>query len=122
MSSYQTRKRVKVKGEKYTTRKPVTPVDLSITEMFERFMDVKKTEGLAKRTIDDHYLFFTYFCEFVECDLKNEEITVEVFRAYITYMLEERDLSPVTVNVRIRPLKALLRYAHKQGYMKKSRY
>ncbi|UOE57286.1 tyrosine-type recombinase/integrase [Cytobacillus oceanisediminis] len=117
MSSYFTRKKVKTKGEQYTTRKPVSPVDLTLTEMFERFMDIKKTEGLAKRTIDDHYLHFTYFCEFIQRDLKNEEITVEVFRDYIAYMLEERDLSPVTVNIRIRPLKAFLRYSHKAGFL-----
>jgi integrase/recombinase XerD len=32
-------------------------------------------------------------------------------------MLEERELSPVTVNVRIRPLKTLLRFAYKKGYI-----
>lgn len=114
---YFTRKRTKTKGEKFSTRKPVAKMELTLTEMFERFMEVKKTEGLAKRTIEDHYLHFSHFCEFIERDLKKEEITADVFRSYIVYMLEERDLSPVTVNVRIRPLKALLRHAFKSGYL-----
>lgn len=116
---YFTRKRTKTKGEKFVTRKPVAKLDLTLTEMFERFMEVKKTEGLAKRTIDDHYLHFGYFCEFIERDLKNDEITADIFRSYISYMIEERDLSPVTINVRIRPLKTLLRFAYKAGFLDK---
>jgi len=41
-------------------------------------------------------------------DISRSEMTRDLFREYISWMLFERGLSPVTVNVRIRTLRAFL--------------
>ncbi|PLT31979.1 hypothetical protein [Bacillus sp. V5-8f] len=58
--------------------------------MFERFMTVKKTEALAPRTITDYYNNFEYFKMYVVEDLSANEITMDVFRGFIGYMLHEK--------------------------------
>ncbi|WP_026566657.1 hypothetical protein [Bacillus sp. UNC41MFS5] len=40
-------------------------VTITITEMFEEFMLVKKGEGLAKRTIQEHYNKFGFFKTYI---------------------------------------------------------
>jgi integrase/recombinase XerD len=90
---------------------------LTMAEMFERFMLFKKTEGLTKVTINDYYLHYNYLLEFLERDIEKEEMTIDLFRDYIGYMLNEKDLSPVTANVRIRTIRAFLRYCYLENYI-----
>lgn len=40
-------------------------LDLSLVEMFERFMAQRRTEGLATKTLEDYELHFGYLVEFV---------------------------------------------------------
>lgn len=88
------------------------PVPLTISEMFEEFMLVKKGEGLAKRTISEHYKHFEYFRGYIQRELTAEEMTTEIFLGWITYMLEEMDYAPSTVNIRVRTIRAFLRYCY----------
>lgn len=48
---------------------------LTLFEMFERFMNYKQTEGLAKPTIQQYYEHFHYLTDFLGGDLNNDEIT-----------------------------------------------
>jgi integrase/recombinase XerD len=101
--------------------KRVTSIEEQMTlhEMFELFMNNKRTEGLSLYTIKDYYTHFRYFTEFIGRDLAHEEITVEIFRDYLGYLLHYHGISPVTVNVRIRTVRAFLRYAFQEGWIKK---
>jgi integrase/recombinase XerD len=65
---YFTRRIGKKKADNFTTRLKPARMDLTLSEIFELFMDVKKTEGLSKITIRDHYTHFQYFCDFLERD------------------------------------------------------
>jgi integrase/recombinase XerD len=87
-------------------------VSSSMSQMFEDYMLIKKGEGLAKRTIKEHYNNFGYFKEFIKRELSADEITTELFLCWITYMLEEMDYSPFTVNIRVRSMRSFLRYAY----------
>lgn len=91
--------------------------ELTLFEMFDRFMTVKKTEGLSVRTISDYYNNFSYFKKYLEEDLAAEEITIDVFRGFVGYMLHELELSPVTANVRIRTMRAFIRFCYSEGYI-----
>jgi integrase/recombinase XerD len=93
------------------------PADYSLNEMFDRFMSFKKTEGLTKITIRDYYIHFNYLIDFLGRDLENDEITLDVFRDFIDYMVNEKGLSPVTANVRIRTIRAFLRYCYLESYI-----
>jgi integrase/recombinase XerD len=84
---------------------------LTLKDMFERFMLHKETEGLTRTTIRDYYIHFRYFLEYLEVDdVPNEDITLDLFRGYIGFMLHEKGVSPVSINVRIRTLRAFLRH------------
>ncbi len=91
--------------------------NLSLFEMFDRFMMYKRTEGLAKKTIDDYEVHFRYLMEFVDNDLANEDIKPELFRDYIDWMIHDRGLSPVTANIRLRTMRAFMRFCHSEGYI-----
>ena len=52
-----------------------------------------------------------------EEDISRREMTKDLFREYISWMLYEQGLSPVTVNVRLRTLRAFLRFCFKEGYI-----
>ncbi|MEH7094489.1 tyrosine-type recombinase/integrase [Neobacillus vireti] len=84
--------------------------DYSISEMFEQFMLIKKGEGLAPRTIKEYYNNFQYFMEYIGRELSAKEMTIEVFTGWITYMCEELNYSPATVNIRVRTMRSFLRY------------
>jgi integrase/recombinase XerD len=91
--------------------------ELTLDEMFEKFMTFKKTEALAKRTISEYYIHFEYLKEFLGEDMTNESITLEDFLGYIGYMLHDKELSPMTVNIRIRTMRAFIRFCNTEGFI-----
>jgi integrase/recombinase XerD len=105
------------RGEVNTRKTKKVIDDLTLFEMFDRFMSFKKTEALASRTLADYYTNFEYFKDFIDEDLTVDEVTTELFRDFIGYMLHERELSPVTANVRIRTLRAFIRFCYTEGFI-----
>lgn len=90
---------------------------LTLDEMFNKFMTAKKTEGLASRTIDEYYNNYAYLKVFLGEEMTNENVTTEDFQGYIGYMIHDKELSPMTVNIRIRNMRAFIRYCHKKGWI-----
>ena len=73
---------------------------------------------MSERTLKDYKSHFHYLMKFLDDeDISRSEMTRDLFREYISWMLYERGLSPVTVNVRIRTLRAFLRFSYKEGYI-----
>lgn len=97
-------------------RKP-KKVEMSLNGMFESFMLFKKSEGLTSTTIKDYYIHFNYLLEYIGADLERDEITIDVFRGFIDFMINEKKLSPVTANVRIRTMRAFIRYCFMENYI-----
>nr|WP_285890746.1 site-specific integrase [Mesobacillus subterraneus] len=87
---------------------------MTMSEMFEEFMLVKKGEGLAKRTLSEHYKHFEYFRDYEQRELTADEMTTELFVGWITFMLHEMDYAPATVNIRVRTMRAFLRYCYEE--------
>jgi integrase/recombinase XerD len=116
---YGTMAKTRKKGlRKVEGSQPKALVDsLSLVEMFERFMAMKRTEGLSRRTIEEYEVHFGYLLNYVGSDLAKEEITADVFRGYVGWMLHDRGLSPVTANVRIRTMRAFIRFCFVEGYI-----
>jgi integrase/recombinase XerD len=102
------RKGTRKHGRVTATRK-VTE-SFTMTEMFEKFMWFKNSEGLAPRTIEEYELHFQWLCDYLGKDLSREEMTLEVFLDWIDYMTHEKQLKPNTVNIRVRTMRAFLRY------------
>lgn len=93
--------------------------DLTMIEMFERFITFKKSEGIAERTIRDYFNHFQYFCDFTNGDLSKREITSDLLTEYLNYMIHDRGFKPMTVNVRIRSLRVFIRYSFLEGWIDK---
>lgn len=95
-------------------RSTAVDIPMTMTEMFENYMLVKKGEGLAKRTIDEHYANYGYLKDYLQAELTAEEMTTELFMGWITHMIEDKDYAPGTVNIRVRTVRSFLRYAHEE--------
>ncbi|WP_100404238.1 tyrosine-type recombinase/integrase [Bacillus solitudinis] len=113
-------KKSKPKLKIRTGSKKETLVDsdiLTLDEMFVKFMTAKQTEGLAPRTINEYYQHYDNLKDFLGQDMTNENITVEDFQGYIGFMLHDKGLAPMTVNIRTRTMRAFIRYCHKKGFI-----
>ncbi|MBU8768764.1 tyrosine-type recombinase/integrase [Cytobacillus oceanisediminis] len=91
--------------------------EVSISSMFEIFITDKSIEGISNRTLHDYHVHFEYLMKFLGENITNIKMTKEMFKNYLSFMLHEQCLSPVTVNVRIRTIRAFLRYCFLHGYI-----
>ncbi|WHZ05843.1 tyrosine-type recombinase/integrase [Neobacillus sp. YX16] len=89
----------------------------TMSELFEKFMWSKRAEGLAPRTIEEYELHFSWFFDWLDGDLTSDEMRTEVFLEYIHFMKEEKGLAPNTVNIRIRTMRAFLRWCYKENHI-----
>jgi integrase/recombinase XerD len=99
------------KHGRVTTVRKVTE-SFTMTEMFERFMWFKNSEGLAPRTIEEYQLHFQWLLDYLAQDLSKEQMTLEVFLELIDFMLNDKGLQPTTVNIRVRTMRAFLRWCY----------
>jgi integrase/recombinase XerD len=104
------------KGRRLSTT-PKVSFDLTLVEMFERFLIAKRSEALAKRTLEDYETHFGYFYEFLEGDIKADNITADLLREYLAFMIHDRGLKPMTVNLRVRTLRAFMRFCYGENYI-----
>ncbi|MGG1676705.1 hypothetical protein ACIFOT_13280 [Neobacillus sp. NRS-1170] len=65
-----------------------------MSEMFERFMGFKQSEGLAPRTIEEYQIHLQWLLDYLDGDLSSEEMTLDVFREWVDFMLNEKGLHP----------------------------
>jgi integrase/recombinase XerD len=104
------------KGRRLSTT-PKVSFDLTLVEMFERFLIAKRSEALTKRTLEDYETHFGYFYEFLEGDIKADNITADLLREYLAFMIHDRGLKPMTVNLRVRTLRAFMRFCYGENYI-----
>ena len=89
-------------------------------DLFDKFYHIKSMEGLADRSLKNHAVHMKYFAEFIGHLHPTDTVCrfdVEVCRMYINYMLYEKQLSNVTVNIRLRTLKTYLRWLYREEYL-----
>jgi integrase/recombinase XerD len=101
-------------------------LNYSIDQAFEHFLSLKKSLGVRERTYREYGILMNWFRDWLSeryPDLGDvDEITTRIIREYIVYMKEEHynekkqvyGLSPFTVNVRIRFLKAFFNALYKE--------
>lgn len=89
-------------------------------DLFDKFMELKALEGLAPRSLEDYKNHMNYFKKFLSSDQRTELIrcvNIDVFRAYLHYMIYEKEYKPCTVNIRLRTLKAYLKWLFRENYL-----
>lgn len=113
------------RNESLAERPITTLLQMSIAEAFRLFVSVKEAENVKPRTKAEYHFQFGYFQEWFTANypdlLKVQDINPTILRSYINYLAYEkiryegvehrinydvRGLSPYSVNIRIRFLKA----------------
>lgn len=112
-----------------TSSKEFEYVDLPLKDAFDYFVSVKRAEGVRPRTEKDYHVFFGAFTEWLRGSYptirKIHEINTKVLRDYILHLRYERknkrgeNLSPYTVNVRLRFLKAFFNALYRESVIDK---
>ncbi|MFX4300900.1 tyrosine-type recombinase/integrase [Alicyclobacillus tolerans] len=78
-----------------------------------------RAENYRERTLTDYRRIWSWFFEVIDTPYVNE-VTPHHFRQYITTMLDERKISPRTVNIRLTALKAIFNRLHREGVLKEN--
>lgn len=101
-------------------------VNLSLEDALDYVYSYKQSEGLRKRTLDGYRVLYGYFKEWVNEHYPNiihiNEITSGIIREYINFLTDEHfnertkeyGLSPVTINIRLRNLRAFFNTLHSE--------
>ncbi|MGX6441854.1 tyrosine-type recombinase/integrase [Neobacillus sp. K501] len=104
----------------------------TIDQAFEHFLALKKSLGVRERTYREYGIIMNWFREWLSesyPELTNvEDITTGIIREYVVYLKEEHwnekkqvfGLSPFTVNVRTRFLKAFFNALYKEQIINKN--
>ncbi|MGP4107779.1 tyrosine-type recombinase/integrase [Virgibacillus sp. L01] len=107
-------------------------VNLSLEDALEYVYAFKQSEGMRQRTLDGYRLLFGYFTTWLGehyPEVKHvNEISSGHIRQHVIYLSEEQlnqrtqeyGLSPYTVNIRIRLLKAFFTTLHKEEVIDKN--
>jgi integrase/recombinase XerD len=111
---------------------------IQLDNAFKEFLIAKEIEGLRERTLQDHNAHFQYFKDYLERSSIDiifvHEVSVAICRGYIAFMKNkkikwdnhkvlngkyvDKGLSPVTINIRVRSLKAQFNFYLSEGYIK----
>lgn len=93
-------------------------------ELHETFMSEKELENLRERTLVEYRTHLRYFKKYVESEtdfLRNDlPLNSDIFKSYIYYMTFEKKYSPFTVNLRLRTLRAYLRWLYTNRYIEEN--
>lgn len=122
---------VKFNSKKSRGFRPSFKLNKSITIqkfllLYESFMDDKKLEGLADRTLADYKIHFKFLKKYIDsiekpdAEKANMIIDNEFFKGYIYYMSMEKEYQPATINVRLTTLKCYCNWLFNKGYTNKN--
>ncbi|MGX4199812.1 tyrosine-type recombinase/integrase [Bacillus sp. JK74] len=91
----------------------------TVQEALEIVCELYVTENYRDRTINDYRKYWAEFMEVAGIMPSDNvtDITEDHLRSYITTMLNIRDLSPVTINIRLGGIKSILSRMTKRGLL-----
>lgn len=128
-------------GKRPTASKsvPRTPHDLptpairyTIEEALDLFVQAKEAEGVRPRTVGNYREHITYLRRYIDREpIYVDELTAELIRGCLLYLLRKRvayeeiasrshvqkGLSPQTINMRLRTLRTMCAFWHKDGIL-----
>ncbi|WP_169713802.1 tyrosine-type recombinase/integrase [Paludifilum halophilum] len=104
------------------TSGPARP-SLKLSEALEYVISVKRAENLRERTLKDYREYFERFVDWLAeryPDItRADQVGAKMIRGYVEYLRGERSLSPYTVNVRLRIIKAVYNALRKDDIIAK---
>ena len=87
---------------------------------FQKFYELKVLEGLSPRSLKDYKNHMNYFKEYIDTQQRTTLVRcveIDVFRSYLYYMVQEKEYKPCTINIRLRTMRAYLKWLYKEGYL-----
>ncbi|CAG9612402.1 Tyrosine recombinase XerC [Bacillus rhizoplanae] len=79
---------------------------ITVNEALEIVMRIYESEGYRERTVRDYRKFWAQFTDIIKREYI-EKVTTEDIRKYVHHLLHTRDLSAVTVNIRLSAVRAI---------------
>lgn len=92
----------------------------NFVELHEKFINLKVLEGVRERTLQGYKENFNYLNLYLFQQLglgETVELKTEYFYEYMSYMKLQKSLANNTINIRLRTIKAYLRWLHNEGYI-----
>ncbi|GIM30124.1 hypothetical protein CPJCM30710_27900 [Clostridium polyendosporum] len=92
----------------------------NLMELYQKFINKKTLEGLSARSLKDYNTHFNYLMKYLLDTLglpQSVELKAEYFNEYIAYMKLQKGLSNNTINIRLRTIRAFLRWLNKEDYI-----
>ena len=97
-------------------------------ELHASFINDKRLENLAQRTIDDHIYIFSFFERWIKSSYwfdtnqydkapENQCVSRTIFNNYKEYMIYDKEYAPCTVNIRLRPIKTFITWLYNNKYL-----
>lgn len=89
---------------------------------FQDFLDEKELQNLSSKTISGYKILFREFNKFIvqEGIVDVNEITQPIIKSYLVYCRKKRRNNPVSVNTKLKNLKAFFNHLVEQEYIKNS--
>ena len=81
------------------------------------FLTHKDAEGLNESTMQMYREHFRYLLYYFDPETSVSDLTSDAVLGYVRWMKDEKRLSPVTINIRIRTLRTFLRWLEREGYL-----
>lgn len=94
------------------------PSDISIEQVFEKFLKVKECSNVAPDTISYYQRCFKSFKRFYDTSLPCNSITLDTINDYVIFLKENTKDNDITINSHLRGIRALFYYAMELGYVK----
>lgn len=88
-------------------------------EALDYVIKVCRAQNYRPRTLKDYERIWTWFFDSIGVDII-DSVTPAHFRKYIDRLLNERKVSPSTVNIRLTALKAIFNRLHRDGVLKEN--
>ena len=91
--------------------------DITLAKLFEKFMAYKKIDNVAEDTVIYYDKCFKTFCEFYDSQNMCSEISKDICLEYVSFLRAKNTMKDVTINTRLRGIRAILYYGMEHGYI-----
>lgn len=89
---------------------------------FQDFLDEKELQNLSSKTISGYRILFRDFNGFMVSQgvVDINDITTSIIKKYLAYCRKERRNNPVSINTKLKNLKAFFNHLYEQEYIEKN--
>lgn len=84
------------------------PSDISIEQVFEKFLKIKECSNVAPDTISYYQRCFKSFKRFYDTSLPCNSITLDTINDYVIFLKENTKDNDITINSHLRGIRAFL--------------